>query len=180
MLLGYEKDIVVGLALAFHDRNKTDSRKFTIIHFSTYKTHDLKDFLTSCVNYIFKKDPADEIEFHYKFDESLPDQAAYSNDFNKWFDKLGNVFQKKIDEHIYERKYVMKRQFNQKCDVVLGGINKNTFRNIFSVYCGVVMSDADMIQFKDELKSVVTPENEISYSIAIAELFRTYLTPDEA
>jgi hypothetical protein len=43
----------------------------------------------------------------------------------------------------------MKRQFNQKCDVMLGGINKNTFRNLFTVYCGVIMSDSDMIQFKE-------------------------------
>jgi len=42
---------------------------------------------------------------------------------------------------------------------VLGGVNKNTFRNLFSVYCGVVMSDSDMIQFKEELRDVVTPEN---------------------
>ncbi len=59
MLLGYEKNVLVGLALAFHDRNKTDGRKFTIVHFSTYHNEDLKDFLTSCVNYIFKKDPTD-------------------------------------------------------------------------------------------------------------------------
>jgi hypothetical protein len=43
----------------------------------------------------------------------------------------------------------MKRQFNQKCDVMLGGINKNTFRNLFTVYCGVIMSDSDMIKFKE-------------------------------
>lgn len=166
------------MSLAFHDRNKTDSRKFTIIHFSTYHNEDLKDFLTSCINYIFKKDPADEIEFHYKFDESIEEQAAFSTDFNKWFDKFGNVYQKKVDDNVFERKYAMKRQFNQKCEVVLGGVNKNTFRNLFSVYCGVVMSDGDMVQYKQELKDIVTPENEISYSVAIAELFRNYLSPD--
>ena len=42
------------------------------------------------------------------------------------------------------------------------------------------MSDADMIQFKEEIKDVVTPENQISYAVAIAEMFRTYLTPDQA
>jgi hypothetical protein len=31
----------------------------------------------------------------------------------------------------------------------LGGINKNTFRNIFSVYAGVLMSEADMVVFKE-------------------------------
>jgi hypothetical protein len=49
------------LALAFHDRNKTDTRKFTIVHFAAYHNEDVKDFLMSCVNYIFKKDPVDEI-----------------------------------------------------------------------------------------------------------------------
>ena len=68
MLLGYEKDMVVGIALAFHDRSKTDVRKFQIVHISTYQNEDLKDFLISCVNYIFKKDPTDEIEFYYKYD----------------------------------------------------------------------------------------------------------------
>lgn len=67
------------------------------------------------------------------------------------------MYQKRVDDNIYERKYVIKRQFNQKCEVVLGGVNKNTFRNLFSVYCGVVMSDSDMIQFKEELRDVVTP-----------------------
>ncbi len=75
---------------------------------------------------------------------------------------------------------MLKRQFNQKCEVVLGGVNKNTFRNIFSVYSGVMMSDADMIIFKEELRDVIAPEDEMSYAILIAELFRTYLTPEEA
>ena len=93
----------------------------------------------------------------------------FSNDFNKWFDRYGNVYQKKAaKENQFERKYVLKRQFNQKCEVVLGGVNKNTFRNIFSVYSGVVMSNADLLCFKEELKDVVYPENEISYSIMIA------------
>ena len=73
---------------------------------------------------------------------------------------------------------MLKRQFNQKCDVVLGGVNKNTFRNIFSVYSGVIMSDADMINFKEDLRDVLAPEDEVSYAIMMAELFRTYLTPD--
>jgi hypothetical protein len=60
------------------------------------------------------------------------------------------VFQKKLqEEQQYERKYVLKRQFNQKCDVVLGGVNKNTFRNLFSVYTGVVMSNADLLAQKN-------------------------------
>jgi hypothetical protein len=64
--------------------------------------------------------------------------------------------------------------------VVLGGVNKNIFRNLFSVYCGVLMSDTDMLQFKEELIDTITPENQICYSLMVSELFRTYLTPDEA
>lgn len=37
---------------------------------ATYKEEDLKDFILSVSNYIFRKDPCDEIEFHYKFNES--------------------------------------------------------------------------------------------------------------
>lgn len=88
------------------------------------------------------------------------------------------MYQKKLENTLFQRKYVLKRQFNQKCDVVLGGINKNTFRNIFSVYSGVMMSDSDMVQFKEELIDVISPEDDVSYAIMIAELFRTYLTPD--
>lgn len=43
-----------------------------------------------------------------------------------------------------------------------------------------MMSDADMIIFKEELRDVIAPEDEMSYAILIAELFRTYLTPEEA
>ena len=43
--------------------------------------------------------------------------------------------------------------------MVLGGVNKNTFRNIFSVYSGVIMSDADMVSFKEDLRDVLAPED---------------------
>lgn len=46
------------------------------------------------------------------------------------------------------------------------------------MYAGVMMSDADMVVFKEELRDVIAPEDEMSYAIMIAELFRTYLTPD--
>lgn len=69
------------------------------------------------------------------------------------------MYQKKSEGQLFDRKYVLKRQFNQKCEVVLGGINKNTFRNIFSVYAGVMMSDADMVLFKEELRDVLAPED---------------------
>lgn len=41
-----------------------------------------------------------------------------------------------------------------------------------------MMSDSDMVQFKEELIDVISPEDDVSYAIMIAELFRTYLTPD--
>ena len=47
------------MAYAYHDRTRSDSRKFTIVHAGTYKTQDLKDFMLSVTNYIFRKDPAD-------------------------------------------------------------------------------------------------------------------------
>lgn len=47
------------MAFAYHDRNKTDLRKFTLVHISSYHDEQLKDFIISTVNYIFKKDPCD-------------------------------------------------------------------------------------------------------------------------
>jgi hypothetical protein len=92
---------VVGLALAYHDRNRSDVRKFSIIHIATYLAEDLKEFILSCTNFIFRKDPCDEIEFYYKFNEGVTDQLDFSQDFNKWVDKYGSVFQKKVDDAIY-------------------------------------------------------------------------------
>jgi len=68
----------------------------------------------------------------------------------------------------FERKYLLKRQFNQKCEVVLAGVNKNMFRNIFSVNAGVIMSESEMISYKPEMRDALFPENEVSYSILIA------------
>lgn len=180
LILGHFENKLVGMAFAYHDRNRSDIRKFVIVHAGSYNNEDLRDFLLSVSNYIFRKDPCDEIEFYYQYNEDDEMQLAQSTGFNKWFDKYGSVFQKKVEGNTFERKYVLKRQFNQKCEVVLGGVNKNTFRNIFSVYSGVLMSDADMVVFKEDLKDVLAPEDEVSYAIMIAELFRTYLTPDEA
>jgi hypothetical protein len=42
------------------------------------------------------------------------------------------------------------------------------------------MSDTDLLQFKEELIDTLAPENQICYSIMVSELFRTYLSPDEA
>ena len=84
------------MAYAYHDRNRSDIRKFVIVHIGTYKNEDLKEFILSISNYIFKKDPTDEIEFHFKYDEDNEAQLARSTDFNKWFDKYGNVYQKRM------------------------------------------------------------------------------------
>ena len=84
------------MAFAYHDRNRSDLRKFVLVHVGTYKNDDLKEFILSVTNYIFKKDPCDEIEFQYKFDENKDSQLQFSNEFNKWFDKYGSVYQKKV------------------------------------------------------------------------------------
>jgi len=42
LLLGYENDILVGMTMCVHDRTKTDTRKFSLVHFSTYHNEDLK------------------------------------------------------------------------------------------------------------------------------------------
>jgi len=47
------------MALAYHDRSRFDLRKFTIVHQATYKSEDLKDFILSVSNFIFRKDPCD-------------------------------------------------------------------------------------------------------------------------
>ena len=77
-----------------------------------------------------------------------------------------------------------RRQFHHKCEVVLSGVNKNTFRNVFSINAGVLMSDVAMVQikeeFEEETEEKLAAENWVSYSLMIAELFRTYMTPDEA
>lgn len=65
LLLGYYENKLIGMAIAYHDRSRSDIRKFIIVHMGTYKTEDLKDFILSATNYIFKKDPCDEIEFNY-------------------------------------------------------------------------------------------------------------------
>ena len=59
LLIGQLEGRVVGLALAYHDRARQDVRKFIIIHLATYKNEDLRDFVLSTTNYIFRKDPTD-------------------------------------------------------------------------------------------------------------------------
>lgn len=84
------------MAYAYHDRTRSDVRKFVIVHVGTYKTEDLREFIINASNFIFRKDPCDEIEFHYKYDEANQSQLKFSTDFNQWFDKYGNVYQKKL------------------------------------------------------------------------------------
>jgi hypothetical protein len=59
LLVGQNEGRVIGLALAYHDRSRQDLRKFIIIHMATYKNEDLKDFILSSTNFIFRKDPVD-------------------------------------------------------------------------------------------------------------------------
>ena len=47
------------MAYAYHDRNRSDIRKFVIVHAGTYKNENLNEFILSISNYIFKKDPCD-------------------------------------------------------------------------------------------------------------------------
>lgn len=49
----------MGMAYAYHDRSRSDIRKFIIIHVGTYKTEDLKEFIINVSNFIFRKDPCD-------------------------------------------------------------------------------------------------------------------------
>ena len=61
LLIGQHEGRIVGQAIAYHDRNRSDLRKFTIVHMATYKDENLRDFILSVTNYIFRKDPCDEI-----------------------------------------------------------------------------------------------------------------------
>ena len=42
LLLGHFDNKLVGMAYAYHDRERNDVRKFVIVHVGTYKTEDLK------------------------------------------------------------------------------------------------------------------------------------------
>lgn len=59
LLLGHFDNKLVGMAYAYHDRERNDVRKFVIVHVGTYKTEDLKEFIISVSNFIFRKDPCD-------------------------------------------------------------------------------------------------------------------------
>ena len=57
MLLGNYLKKQMGIALVFHDRNKVDLRRMSIVHIGTYKTEDLQEFIVTVANFIFRKDP---------------------------------------------------------------------------------------------------------------------------
>ena len=57
----------MGLAFVYHDRSRSDLRKMSIIHIGTYKNEDIKEFIIHVSNYIFRKDPCDEVEFTYTY-----------------------------------------------------------------------------------------------------------------
>jgi hypothetical protein len=40
--LGNFENKLIGMAFAYHDRSKSDIRKFVIVHIGTYKTEDLQ------------------------------------------------------------------------------------------------------------------------------------------
>lgn len=47
------------------------------------------------------------------------------------------MYQKKLDERIYERKFVYKRQYFHKCEIDLNRVNKSIFKNIISMNSGI-------------------------------------------
>jgi hypothetical protein len=61
ILVGFEERKLSGICVAYHDRNKQESRKFVITHIGTYQNENLFDFSIAICHYIFKKDPCDEI-----------------------------------------------------------------------------------------------------------------------
>lgn len=67
------------MAYAYHDRSHSDIRKFVIVHIGTYKTDYLREFILNVGNYIFKKDPCDEVEFHYLYNENDEAQLGWNN-----------------------------------------------------------------------------------------------------
>lgn len=119
------------------------------------------------------------MEFSFRYDESKEEQLEFSNDFNSKFDRYGAIFQKKIDDEKYERKYVMKRPFNLKCEVQIGAKSKHTFVNLFSINTSLLVSNMELVVNKEEnlLSQTLAPEREISYSIMISEIFRNCLSP---
>jgi hypothetical protein len=151
-----------------------------ITHLGTYLTDKLFDFSIAMCHYILRKDPCDEVEFSLRFDESVQEQLDLSNDFNAKFDRYGAIFQKKLDDDKYERKYVMKRPFNLKSEVQLGTQSKHSFVNLFSISSSLIVSNMELVQVKEEnvLSHSTNPERELSYAIMVSEIFRNCLSPE--
>ena len=61
MLLASYENRLVGMAFVFHDRDRAECRKFVIAHIGAYDNNNLKDLIISVTDYIFLKDPCDEI-----------------------------------------------------------------------------------------------------------------------
>ena len=120
-----------------------------ITHIGTYLTDRLFDFSIAMCHYILRKDPCDEVEFSLRYDESSPEQLELSNEFNGKFDRYGAIFQKKLDDNKYERKYVMKRPFNLKSEVQLGIQSKHNFVNLFSISSTLLVSNMELVQIKE-------------------------------
>lgn len=147
-MIGEEEGKQVGLCVAYHDRNKQEARKFVIAHISTYHTEKLFDFVIAMCHYILRKDPCDEVELCLRYDETSQKQLEFSNDFNSKFDRYGAIFQKKLEDGKFERKYVMKRPFNLKCEVQLGTQSKHNFVNLFSISSTLLVSNMELVQIK--------------------------------
>jgi len=58
-MIGLEDGKQIGMCIAYHDRNKQESRKFVIAHIGTYFTDKLFDFCIAMCHYILRKDPCD-------------------------------------------------------------------------------------------------------------------------
>ena len=50
---------LVGMAFAFHDRDRADTRKFVLAHIGSYDNKNLKEMIVAVSDYIFLKDPCD-------------------------------------------------------------------------------------------------------------------------
>ena len=59
MLLVNFENKLVGMAFAFHDRDRADTRKFVLAHIGSYDNKNLKEMIVAVSDYIFLKDPCD-------------------------------------------------------------------------------------------------------------------------
>ena len=58
----------------------------------------------------------------------------------KWWAAHGEVYQRKIEDHIFERKFVYRRNYQHKCEVTLSGINKSAFNSTILITSSILVS----------------------------------------